>query len=211
MYSLPYFKEADHDQVIRFMHDHPFVTLCGADAAGNPVATHVPVLVKHNGSDLYLQGHFMRNTDHHRAFMDNPAALVLFQGPHVYVSASWYTDPRQGSTWNYLAVHARGNIRFLDHEALIQILRETTAHFENNEHSPASFDNLPADYVARMTKAIVPFEIGINTIDNVFKLSQNRDKQSFHNIINKLEGQNEQAGIIAAEMKKRADQLYKTE
>lgn len=70
------------------------------------------------------------------------------------------------------------------------------------------FDKLPQEYIARMTKAIVAFEIQVDQVDNVFKLSQNRDKDSFRNIIEKLDGQNEDARSIAAEMRSRADKLF---
>lgn len=208
MYNLPYFKESDHKEVISFMQHHPFITLCGSDEAGKPVATHVPVLIKFRDDKIFLRGHFMRNTDHHQAFVKNPAVMAIFLGPHTYVSASWYTDPRQGSTWNYLTVHARGKLQFLDDDALLTILRETTAQFEDNEHSPSLFDKLPKEYITRMTKAIVAFEILVDEIDNVFKLSQNRDKDSFHNIIDKLDGQHEDARSVAAEMRARSDKLF---
>src|ERR1700755_3197637 len=108
MYSLPYFKENDEKEVLRFMHDHPFVTLCGSDASGKPVATQVPVLLKERDGFLFLEAHIMKNTDHHKAFVQNPQALALFTGAHTYVSASWYSNPNQASTWNYVSVHATG-------------------------------------------------------------------------------------------------------
>src|SRR5688500_316665 len=143
MYSLPYFKEKDQELVKEFMHQHPFITLCGCDKAGNPVATHVPVLFREENGQLFLRGHIMKKTDHHLAFLENPNVLALFTGAHTYVSASWYSNPRQGSTWNYMTVHAKGQIRFLEDAALLDLLRDLTAHFENNDNSPALYDKLP--------------------------------------------------------------------
>ena len=145
----------------------------------------------------------MRKTDHHAAFSENPNALAVFTGAHEYVSASWYSNPVQASTWNYMSVHARGTMHFLNDEKLMQVLRDTTTLFENNPTSPASFDNLPAEYIDRLIKAIIAFEIVVEEIGNVFKLSQNRDKQSFINIIQKLKEKSEDGKVIAGEMEAR--------
>ena len=150
----------------------------------------------------------MKNTDHHLAFIKNPDALAIFIGPHTYVSASWYSNPKQASTWNYLTVHARGKLSFLGEQRLMQILKDTTAHFENNITSPAGFDELPKDYVQRLSKAIIAFEITVEHLDNVFKLSQNRDRESYHTIMNELNELNEPAKQIAAEMQRREQQLF---
>ena len=209
MYNLPYFKEKDPAIVKQFMRQHPFITLCGVDAAGKPIATHIPVLIEEKEDRLFLRGHIMKNTDHHKAFIENPNALAIFTGPHTYVSASWYSNPQQGSTWNYMTVHAKGTVNFLDEPALLELLRDLTAHFENNEQSPALFRHIPDDYIQRMTKAIVAIEIAILEIDNVFKLSQNRDEPSYHNIIEKLQQHGDQANQIAGEMIQRTTQLFR--
>lgn len=208
MYNLPYFKEQDSSVVRAFMHKHPFIILSGSDENGKPVATHVPVLIKEVGEKIFLRGHIMRNTAHHKAFAINPKALAMFNGPHTYVSASWYDNPLQGSTWNYMTVHAHGNVSFLPEDKLIEVLRQTTALFESNPQSPSLYDNLPQEYVDKLIKAIVAFELEIIEMDNVFKLSQNRDEKSFHEIIKRLSKGNADAQQIAAEMEQRASQLY---
>lgn len=200
--------EQDAAEVKKFMCKHPFITLCGCDGNGRPVATQVPVLISEREGQLILRGHIMRNTDHHKAFEQQPAVLALFTGPHSYVSASWYPDPRQGSTWNYITVHAHGELKFLGQSALLEILRDTTSYFENNNASPASFDQLSDEYINRLIKAIIAFEITINKLDNVFKLSQNRDHESYKSIIKELSGQDAQAQQIAEEMRLREKQLF---
>lgn len=151
----------------------------------------------------------MKNTDHHKAFMHNNNVMAVFTGAHTYVSASWYSDQQTASTWNYMSVHAKGKIRFLDEAALIEVLKHTTNHFENDPHSPSNFEKLPEDYVQKLAKAIVAFEVEVESMDNVFKLSQNRDEQSFDNIIDKLQQQDHDAKIIAEEMKLRKEELFK--
>ena len=150
----------------------------------------------------------MRQTDHHKAFEENPNVLAVFTGHHTYVSASWYDDKKQASTWNYMSVYARGRLSFKGEESLLAILKRTTAHFENNPHSGSNFEDLPAEYIAKLTKAIIAFEIEVQHFDHVFKLSQNRDEKSYENIMAKLDAQDEAGKFIATEMKKRKTELF---
>ena len=208
MYDLPHHKEKDHEEIIQFMKDHPFVFLTGSDAANKPVATQVPVFIDEKDGKYYLTGHIMRNTDHHKAFEQNNNVLAVFTGPHTYVSATWYTKP-VGSTWNYMSVHAHGIIRFGDTHELRSVLQRLTLHYENgNTESTTVFDNLPAEYTERMMKAIVPFEIEITDLRHVFKLSQDRDEESYDNIIQQLKKKDGDAKTIAAIMEKRKSKVF---
>lgn len=208
MYSLPYFKEKDKEVLLEFMKQHPFVFLCGCNENNKPVATQVPVFVDERDGNLFLTGHIMRNTDHHKAFEQNKNVLVVFTGPHTYVSASWYSDPKQASTWNYMSVHAKGVLQFLGFDELLDVLKRTTNHFENNPHSPANFEELSEEYIHHLAKAIIAFEIEVMEMDNVFKLSQNRDEESYHHIMHKLNEQKGDGEVIADEMKKRMNSLF---
>lgn len=209
MYNLSYFKEQDKKTLLEFLNEHPFAFLSGSNSKGKQVATQIPILVEEREGILYLQGHIMRNTDHHKAFIENPQALAVFTGPHAYVSASWYTDPRIGSTWNYMSVHARGNINFMPDGELVAFMKKLTLQFEKgNVASPTVFDNLPQEFLKKMLPAIVGFEIKVEELENVFKLSQNRDEKSYRNIISHLEEQGGSAALVADEMKKRIGQLF---
>ncbi len=210
MYNFSSFKEKDPQVVLDFIRQHPFALIAGCDENNRPVATQIPVFIERRNHKLYLTGHMMKQTDHHKAFQKNPNALCIFTGRHTYVSATWYANPHQASTWNYMSVHVKGVLRFLNDAGLIEVLRKTSLHFENNDpRSTTTFDNLPADYTNRLMKAIVGFEIEVEEIDNVFKLSQNRDPESYQNIIEHLEEQEDgDAKAIAAEMKKREGDLF---
>ena len=208
MYNLPYFKEQDAAVVLKFIKEHPFAFLCGCDSSDKPVATQVPVFIDEKGGKLFLSGHIMRNTDHHKAFLHNPNVLAVFTGAHTYVSASWYSNKLQASTWNYMSVHAKGSLKFLNEQDLLNVLKRTTNHFENNPYSGSNFEDLPDAYVQKLVTAIVAFEIEVHQIENVFKLSQNRDEESYHTIIGKLQDQGADGNIIAGEMKLRTAQLF---
>ncbi|GAB4092332.1 FMN-binding negative transcriptional regulator [Flaviaesturariibacter terrae] len=209
MYNLPEYKEQDPQLVLRFIREHPFATIIGVTKEGAPVATQIPVFIEEREGKLYLSGHMMRKLDHQLAFEENPQTLCVFTGAHTYVSATWYSNPQQGSTWNYQAVHVRGTMRFLDEEGLIAVLRKTSLHFEGgNAASATVYDNLPAAYTGKMLKAIAGFEVAVTDIQHVFKLSQNRDRESYGNIIEQLKQQDADAREVARIMEERTNKVY---
>jgi len=201
MYDLKYFKANHQQDVIDFMHQNPFVVLCGVDTANKPVATHIPVLIEERDDKLFLLAHIMRKQMHTIAFENNANVLAIFSAAHSYVSATNYREQNTASTWNYQAVHANGTIQFLNDEGLLNQLTKLTEKFENNPHSPAQVKNMEASYVRDLMKAIVAFEIEITNIEHVFKLSQNKDKATRNNIIQSLQQQNDAAKAVANAMK----------
>lgn len=210
MYSFPYYKVADKEEVIAFMKAHPFITLLGTDKSGRIEATQVPVLVDVVDDKIYISGHIMRKTTHENALIENPDALIIFTGAHAYVSATYYTtNPHQGSTWNYIAIHARGKIRWMDEQGLISFMRKLTLHFEkNNSASSTVYDNLPEEYVSKLIKGIAGFEMEVAELDNVFKLSQNRDEVSYDNIVKELKQQAGDAKVIGELMGQRKSKVF---
>jgi transcriptional regulator len=209
MYNPSYFKEPDGQKVIQFIKDHPFAFLCGADATGRPAASQVPVFLDEKEGRLFLSGHISRKSDHHKAFIENPQVLAVFTGAHSYVSASWYENKQIASTWNYISVHARGKMTFPGEQELLNVLKRTTNYFENNPYSGANFEDLPADYVQKMAKAIVAFEVEVEELDHIFKLSQNRDEKSYDNIIEKLGQRDADAREISEIMSQRKKDVFK--
>ena len=168
-----------------------------------PVASHLPleVEIKEDGKIIF-SGHLMKHTDHHKAFEKNENVLVVFNGPHTYVSASWYTKPDVASTWNYITVHAKGKIKFTDEAGTYKAIKAITNKYEGTG-TAASFDKLPEEYVQRLIKAIVGFEIEVVSFENVFKLSQNHNDETRKSIVDHLHQRgDEQSGGIAKEMEK---------
>ena len=202
MYKLPYFTEENEDAVFDFMHKNSFAIVTGI-LEDKPVATHVPLDIKRDGGAIIFTGHMMKNTDHYKAFSQNENVLVIFTGPHCYVSASWYVKKQVASTWNYIDVHAHGKIKFTDEEQTKRIIESLTNKYES-PGSPAAFNKLPQDYIDRLVKAIIGFTIEISTVANVFKLSQNHDSETRENIIENLLGRSDaNSNSIAMEMEKR--------
>lgn len=205
MYDVPEYKAEDHEEVLQFVRQHPFATLVAIDSNNYPVATHVPLLLQQQKDGLYLYGHIMKDADHHTALKQNNHILAIFSGAHAYISARWYKNPHQASTWNYRAVHIKGELTFLDHAALLQILQKTTVLFEEDSESPTAFHNLPQEYTARLTPAIEAFEIKVTSVEHVFKMSQNKDEASYQNVISALKNGNANGREVAAVMQKKYD------
>lgn len=202
MYSLPYFTEKDNDKIIAFMKENAFAIITGSGDKF-PVASQIPleVMVEEDGK-IILSGHLMRHTDHHKAFVKNNNVLVIFTGPHCYVSASCYTNPQSASTWNYMAVHAKGKIIFTDEKGTYEAIKSLTNKYEGTA-TVAAFDNMSEAYIGQMLKAIVGFNIEVEKIDHVFKLSQNKSSSEQLNIIEQLKQRgDENSRLIALEMEK---------
>ena len=197
MYKLPYFTEQDQEKVITFMKENSFAMVTGFDDE-YPVASHLPLNFEPRGEKIFLTGHLMKNTDHHKAFEKNENVLVVFNGPHCFVTAEWYTQPISGSTWNYITVHAKGKINFLDEAGTLKAINAITNKYVGMNNA-ASFDKLPDEYISRMVKAIVGFEIEVISFDNVFKLSQNHDEADRKVIIQKLKERGDCNSLAIAE------------
>lgn len=209
MYNFSYFKEKDKQTILDFIEENPFAVMTGSFLSGKQVATQIPILLEERNGELFLQGHIMRNTDHHKAFVENPNGLLLFTGPSCYVSASWYANPQIGSTWNYMSVHIAGQVKFMTDKELIDFMRKLTLKFEKgNTESLTFYDNLPENFLNKMMPAIVGFEIKADNIENVLKLSQNRDESSYLNISSKLDEIGGNSALIATEMRKRKSELF---
>ncbi len=208
MYNFPHFKEPDEKIIVEFMKHHPFAMLIG-NSNGRAIATQVPLMIEEREDKLFLLGHITRKQDHHLVFEENKEALVIFTGGHAYVSATWYENKQNVSTWNYASVHARGTLTFLNEASLKDALRKLSLHYEKyNTQSETTFDNLPGDYTDRLVKAIVGFEIEVTSLDHVFKLSQNRDEKSYHHIMDHLKAEGGEAADVAKMMEERKDKVY---
>ncbi|MEJ7626152.1 MAG: FMN-binding negative transcriptional regulator [Ferruginibacter sp.] len=202
MYKLPYFTEPDKSKVIAFIKANYFAVITGKGEE-YPVATHIPLEIIEEDDRIKLIGHLMKNTDHHLAFLKDENVLVVFNGPHTHVSASWYEIKNVGSTWNYMTVHAKGKIRFKDEAATVEAVKRITDRYEGPD-SPASFSKLPEAYISKLVKAISAFEITVESFDNVFKLSQNMSKTDQQSIISNLQKREDPgAHSIARIMKER--------
>ena len=203
MYNISYFKANNQEEVFAFMQANPFVTICGVDENGLPIAAQIPILIKQEDDKLMISGHLMRKQDHTNAFEKNNNVLIIFSAPSAFVSASWYKEKGIASTWNYQTVHAIGKMEMKDDAHLYQLLTDLTMHFEKDPNAPTQVKNLDPEYVQQNMKAIVSFDIEVTELKNVFKLSQNRDEESRQNIQKELSKGDAACQYMAAAMKRK--------
>ncbi len=184
MYKLPHYTIDDRNTIISFAKEIPFALVTGV-GTDFPVATQLPLEIEDVDNKLFLSGHLMRKTDHHLAFEKNENVLVVFNSPHAYIDANWYAEPAQGSTINYISVHAKGQIKFTDEAGTYAAVKKITEkHIDSN--SAAGFKNISDEYVNTMVKAIVGFSIKVEDLQGVFKLSQNKSVAEQKKIIAQL-------------------------
>lgn len=184
MYSPPYNQVEDRAEVLSFMRANNFAVVVTA-TGGEPRASHLPVLVEERDGSLVIVAHMAKNNPQWEAFFDEEV-LVVFHGPHAYVSPRWYAEKERVPTWNYAAVHAYGKVRaFHEPEAKRAAVAKLVAH-----HDPQwlpDYEKLSDGYMAGMLEAIVAFEIPIDRLETRWKLSQNRGREEMELITAELE------------------------
>jgi transcriptional regulator len=171
-----------HDLMRRFS----FATLVTSHE-GRPFATHLPFLVyPEDGEHGTLVAHMARANPQWRGFADGNEALVIFQGPHTYISPSWYAEAESVPTWNYAVAHAYGVPRVITNAGRVrEALRALVDMHEEGFEEPWAMD-LPEDYFQRQLRAIVAFEVPITRLEGKFKLSQNRSAEDQRRVRDQL-------------------------
>lgn len=172
MIHIPkHFAEHDLARLHALIRTDSFATLISA-AQDEIQVSHLPFLLD-SGRNV-LRAHMARGNPHWQSFSSGSEVLVVFHGPHHYVSPAWYVSHPSVPTWNYAVVHVRGRPRLIeDHQQLEQLVRALVEHHEAPSPAPWSMD-LPPDYQQKMISGIVGFEIEITGLEGKFKLSQNR-------------------------------------
>ncbi len=203
MYIHPLNEWQDEPEIVDFIKRNAFATLI-SQVDGKPWATHLPfVLGKNNAGEPVLSGHLAKANQQWKTISENADVLVIFQGPHAYISSSWYNHENV-PTWNYLAVHVSGKIRLIEGEELMDHLKSLTDTYEEGRPNRVRVETMSESYVAGQLRALVGFEIKIEEVKASAKLSQNRDDVNYHHIVEKLEeSQFPLDKEVASEMKKR--------
>jgi transcriptional regulator len=178
LYVPPQFRVDDPEALLAFVEKNAFGTLVSSGPAGLHVS-HIPFLPERgDGGRIRLLGHVARGNDQWTALEGAQHLVAIFQGPHAYVSPTWYANHPSVPTWNYAVVHAHGKARLMDEAELHDLLMRLSATYEAGNAKPWRMSELPADYVATMLNAIVGFEIEVERLEGKFKLSQNRPAEA---------------------------------
>lgn len=184
MFIPKYFQVNDIEEVLSFMREHSFVTIV-TTKKGKPIATHVPVQLVKEGADYYMTGHVAYGNPQWRTFEASEHVLVMFQGPHAYISSSWYGHENV-PTWNYQAVHVYGQATILSDEELQQDLSRLLEKYEGHRAQPVLWETLSPELLASQLKGIVGFKIKVEEIEAAYKLSQNRNAADYARIVEQL-------------------------
>lgn len=203
MYTPEAFRADDLPRVHKLMQDYNFAALVTTQPDGAPVASHLPFVVDtQRGSygNGTLLGHMARANQQWRSFDVEREVLVIFQGPHTYISPSWYEATLSVPTWNYAVVHAYGKPRIVeDATILYNMLHTLTEQSEAQFEQPWPFD-LPQDYVQKMLRGIVGFEIEITRLEGKFKLNQKRPRTDQVNVAATLQNSGDALSGDVAQM-----------
>lgn len=200
MYSPAYNQPADRAELIAFLRENGFALLV-TGTGGALQASHLPVLVEERGGALVLAMHMARSNPQWREFLDDEV-LVVFSGPHAYVSPRWYEQRARVPTWNYAAVHAYGTVTMIDDRAAKQAAQALLVRAYDPEWMGA-FERLPADYLQGMLDGIVNFEVKVSRLEARWKLSQNRGRREQELIAARLEGSADSAARALAALTRR--------
>lgn len=200
MYISKLYREEDRAKIMEFLRQNEFATLVAYDGE-KPVASHLLMEVAEDGEKLFVNGHMSKANPLWKTFDKNPEVLVIFQGPHTYISPTWYNHVNV-PTWNYQSVHIYGSPRIVtDHEETYEMLSRLIAR---NEGNPSyRMETLPLDFVVKEMKGIVAFQVEATRIEANYKLSQNRNDESYWNVVSHLDERgDEMSHEVAKAMRK---------
>ena len=182
MYISKLYREEDRAKIVEFLKQNAFATLVAYDGE-KPTASHLLMEVTDEGENLFLNGHMSKANPLWKTFESNPEVLIIFQGPHTYISPTWYNHVNV-PTWNYQAVHLYGSPRIVTGEEYYAMLSRLVAGHEGGTNY--RMETLPQEFVEKQMNGTVGFQVSVTRIEANYKLSQNRDDEDYHNIIEHL-------------------------
>ncbi len=173
MYTPQHYKNEDPSEIKDFLKRNGFGILVNI-TDGRPWATHIPLEldIDEHGKDV-LVGHISKTNPQWKYFTGDKEVLCIFNGPHGYISSSWYKE-EDVPTWNYIAVHVYGVLKILKEEAVLNSLHKLVDKYEHHSKEPVSLHDM-SPKTMRQIKSIVGFQITISDIQATYKLSQTRE------------------------------------
>lgn len=198
MYIPKFFKVTDINEIVGFIQSHSFGTIVTSDQ-GKPIATHIPLELSKSSEEYYITGHMAYGNPQSKTLTDCENVLVIYQGAHAYISSSWYGHENV-PTWNYQAVHVYGTAAIMNEEELKYDLTKLLHKYEHHRDPPVLWDTLSPALLEQELRGIVGFRIKVQEIQASYKLSQNRNKEDFLNIIKKLKEEDDLNSIQMADV-----------
>jgi transcriptional regulator len=196
MYVPKHFAEDDAEKLATLIEENSFGVLITV-AEGRPFASHIPFLYEREAN--VLRGHVARANPQWQHFSGGSEVMVVFQGPHAYVSPSWYLSPGV-PTWNYAVAHVYGSAQALEDPSRVKTIVEALTEKHERHNDPPW---VPA-YDPRMLNVIVGIEVAIREVQGKFKLSQNRSAADRAAVISKFEANGPEQNLALATLMKEA-------
>jgi transcriptional regulator len=183
MYIPEFNRIEDQAVAVAFMRANPFAILV-SNNNDTPFATHLPVIIAEADGQLLVRAHVAKANPHWK-MIEQQESLIIFHGPHAYISPALYELRESVPTWNYATVHAYGRGKILASDVdKQQVLAELISQFDSSYLS--QWNSFDQQYRSRMLNHIVAFEIAVARVETKFKLSQNRTKAEQENVIQAL-------------------------
>ena len=205
MYQPDKYRKKGSGYIFDFINAHPFATLVlqGDDL----LATHVPVLTKGNSEEFILYAHIARSNRQYDFLQDGLQALLIFQGPHDYISSSWYKE-KDISTWDYSAVHVNVNLKIQSQKELEDSLQNLVRRFEKDQKNPIFYGDLPQKMLEEHLPLIKGFWMEPVKIQGIAKLHQGFQKEDIQSITRHLE---QQGDALSLELNKNIKKEHGTD
>lgn len=200
MYSPPYNQVKDRAELVQFMRANGFPILV-TGTGGVLHASHLPITVHEEGEQIVIDMHMAKNNPQWQEFFEDEV-MVLFSGPHAYVSPRWYADKERVPTWNYAAVHAYGVAKINSDRKDKHASQRRLIESLDPQWLP-KFDGLRQEYVDQMLDGIVNFSIAVTRIETRWKLSQNRGRVEMELIAAELEKSTDSGERALAQLTRR--------
>ena len=197
MYIPKLFKEEDQNTLVSIMQQNAFATIVTIDEKGRPIATSLPFLIKRQNEKIILEAHFAKNNPQWRHLENNQQVLVIFNGPHCYISPSWYKNAGV-PTWDYVTVHAYGSATlFKSDQQIAELIEALSDKYEENQEYPWQ---AKGRYPTKMLNAIVGFEINVQELQGKVKIGQNKTQNDLKGVLNTLEKSSSEQELAIANL-----------
>lgn len=197
MYSPKHYITEDRAFMIGFTRQYNFATFV-TSVDEQLAATRLPFIIEENEETIILSSHLARANPQWKDFSKTDA-LVIFQEPHAYISPLWYESEESVPTWNYVAVHARGNVQIFDEEAKVfSVLEKMIFAFDKNYLK--RWKNLSYEFKSNLARGIVAFEIKVKNLEGKKKLNQSSSKADRESVIKNLSKSSNQLEVEIARL-----------
>lgn len=191
MYIPPEFSMEKPEEILAFMQQYNFAVMISVSSLnGKLLATHLPFIIDYDKNNIHdslvFSAHFAKaNLQALPENLENQEVMIIFSEPHAYISPTLYQSYPNVPTWNYVAVHAYGQVKILDAEQTVELMEKTVAHFEPQKER--FWDDLPPNYRKNLLDELVAFKFYVTRVEAKKKISQNKSQIDQNNIIANLE------------------------